>query len=348
MGEKSKRYKKSKRCKHCKKGKEKEETGRKANEFHLVSLNIESMSTKSIDITDSIWATGAPSLWSRGYMGEGVIVGIIDTGIDDTHPVLTGKVVKRRDYIKDGRKTIEFNPHGTHVAGTLAADANNLKGIAPKVKLHDYRVLDINGSGSYANITKAIKDAVDDGCHIINMSLGGPSPHAPLQSVLKYAVSKGVLVICAAGNEGANKISYPAYYPEVISVGAVQFDPSTGNLTLPETPWFSNTNTSVDLCGDGWNVFSCIPNKKYAVYSGTSMATPSIAGMAALLRCRLSQKLGRNPTFAELNTVLRENTVDVPQFPSILEGTGFVTIYPEIPKKENGNWILPNFLKSAP
>lgn len=314
----------------------------------LVNYNIETSQNRSLDITDSIWATGAPTLWARGYKGDGVIVGVIDTGIDSTHPVLQGKVGKRRDYVKDGRLSTQFNPHGTHVSGTIAANANNLKGIAPNVTLYDYRVLDVNGSGSYDNITKAIRDAANDGCHIINMSLGGPSPYPPLQDALKYAVSKGVLILCAAGNEGPGKISYPAYYPEVISVGAVQFDPSTGNLTLPETPWFSNTNNGVDLCSDGWYVYSCIPGGKYDIYSGTSMATPSVTGMAALLRCRLIAKLGRAPTQAEINTVLRENTVDVPQFSSNLEGTGFVTVYPEIPKKTNNIWSLPNFLSGAP
>jgi len=302
-------------------------------------------------VPDNIWVLGTTTLWEQKFEGEGVKIAVIDTGIDDTHPVLLGKVAKRRDYVKDNRSSKQFNPHGTHVSGTIAGNSSLLKGVAPKALLYDYRVLDVNGSGSFQNVTQAIRDATDDGCHIINMSLGSSSDYAPLRSAVQYAVSKNVLIVVAAGNEGPGKISYPGAYPEVVSVGAVQFDPLTGHLTTPSQPWFSNTNSQVDMAADGWRVYSCIPNNKYDTYSGTSMATPAIVGFAALLRNRLSMKLKRAPTENELYTVLRTYTVDVPALqitnPNLI-GSGFATIFPEIPKKVNSVWQLPSFLKNAP
>ena len=272
------------KCKKCeRRNKRKGENKCKLLEYHVNDIKVKT----STNVPDSIWVLGTTTLWEQGFDGKGVIIGVIDTGIDDTHPVLKGKVLKRRDYVKDRRSSTSFNPHGTHVSGTIAADSSILKGVAPKVNLIDYRVLDVNGSGTYANITRAIIDATNDGCHIINMSLGGPSPYLPLRKAIQNAVAKGVLVVCAAGNEGAGKLSYPGAYPEVVSVGAVQFDSSTGNITLPMTPWFSNTNPEVDVCSDGWQVFSCVPGNKYDIYSGTSMSTPSLTSFAALMRCML-------------------------------------------------------------
>lgn len=305
------------------------------------------ISKASLTVPDSIWVSGATTLWRQGFDGTGIIIGVIDTGIDNTHPVLLNKVIKRRDYVKDNRPTTAYNPHGTHVAGTICADTI-LKGVAPKAKLMDYRVLDVNGSGTFANVTQAVRDAANDGCHIINMSLGGPVSYSPLRSAIQYAVSRGVIVVCAAGNSGPNKLSYPGAYPEVVSVGAVQFDSSTGNITLPMSPWFSNTNPEVDICADGWNVYSSVPGNKYATYSGTSMASPAVAGFCALMRNMMTKKQKRIPTVTELFSVLKSNTVGTNLNNPNLEGAGFCTLFPEIPKKVNGNWILPSFLIDSP
>jgi len=330
------------RCRKCRKCHKRKSKGNKnIGKVKLVSYSISQNLTKaSLTVPDSIWASGATTLWKQGFDGSNIIIGVIDTGIDSSHPVLLNKVIKRRDYVKDNRSTTQFNPHGTHVAGTIVANGI-LKGVAPNAKLNDYRVLDVNGSGTFANVSQAVIDAANDGCHVINMSLGSSSSYQPLRAAIQYAVSKNVIVICASGNEGPNKLSYPAAYPEVVSVGAVQFDPTTGNITLPLNPWFSNTNPEVDICADGWNVYSCIPGNKYAIYSGTSMATPHIAGFCALMINMMTKKLRRMPTVTELFSVLRSNAVDT-NLNNNLQGSGFCTIFPEIPKKINGIWVLPS------
>src|SRR5665647_1863191 len=156
------------RCKKCgkyhKRISKKKNTTKIDSKVNLVEYKItaQQITTKATsNIPDSVWATGATTLWNQGFEGNGVLIGVIDTGIDDTHPALVGKVVKRRDYVKDGKASILYNPHGTHVAGTIAANSSILKGVAPKANLADYRVLDVNGSGSFVNVTRAIIDATN-------------------------------------------------------------------------------------------------------------------------------------------------------------------------------------------
>lgn len=145
--------------------------------------------------------TGAPLLWEQSIKGRGILVGVIDTGIDRTHPDLKDQVVIARNYVNDKTDPTEWNMHGTHVAGTIAANGF-LKGVAPEARLADYRVLGVDGSGGVDGITKAIRQAVVDGCHILNLSLGSPSDYPPMHEAIKYAVAKNVLVVAAVGTQG--------------------------------------------------------------------------------------------------------------------------------------------------
>ena len=138
--------------------------------------------------------TGAKKLHEAGLTGKGIKVGVIDSGIDHEHPGFNGKVTKQKWY-RSGRSLAE-DDHGTHVAGTIHF-------LAPDAEIYDYRVFGATGAvGVDKAIALAIKQAVEDGVHVINMSLGGPVPSSGIESAVKEAASKGVLCVCAAGNEG--------------------------------------------------------------------------------------------------------------------------------------------------
>jgi major intracellular serine protease len=276
------------------------------------------------DLTDTsvpygVRVCGAPRMWSQGFTGEGVVVGVIDTGITN-HPDLVNNVVFRKDYVGGG----SFNEHGTHVAGTVAANGQ-IKGVAYEAKLHDYRVLDSRGTGSNEDIATAIRDAANQGCHIINLSLGGRLGNSSLREAVQYAASKNVIIIAAAGNEGDGinftpEYSYPAMYEECCSVGSAN---RTDTETAPSS--FTNSNDQVDCCCQGENVLSTGPDNNYLVLSGTSMAAPHVAGMCALLIQRAISTSGsykRDEILAELDGYAHDIYISGPDNTT---GSGFVT-----------------------
>lgn len=246
----------------------------------------------------------APTAWNNGYTGQGTIVAVLDTGVDYNHQDLknniwsntkeiagNGKDDDGNGYVDDvygwnlvdnNNNVLDNNDHGTHVAGTIAAENNGIgvTGIAYNSKIMPVKVLDANGSGSYSNIAKGIYYAVDNGANIINLSLGGNSSNNTLKSAIEYASSKNVIVVMAAGNNGDPMPSYPARYAynSGIAVGAVD-----QNNNLAD---FSNRSGSQEITyvtAPGVNIYSTIPNNQYASYNGTSMAAPHIAGVIALM-----------------------------------------------------------------
>jgi type VII secretion-associated serine protease mycosin len=230
------------------------------------------------------WAldqTSFEQAWSA-TQGAGVTVAVIDTGVDAAHQDLGSVVLPGIDYVdpsRDGR----YDPdgHGTHVAGIIAARVNNdlgIAGAAPGVRILPVRVLDANGSGVSSNVAAGIIWAVDKGARVINMSLGGgPSPG--IQTAIEYALSKGAVVLAAAGNNGqtGNAAVYPAAYPQAIAVGA--FDQNLNRAA------FSDAMSYVDVSAPGNDILSTWSSSpsSYAVASGTSMATPYASAEAALI-----------------------------------------------------------------
>ncbi|MFM2060801.1 MAG: hypothetical protein RLZZ507_471 [Cyanobacteriota bacterium] len=273
------------------------------------------------DVGGNNWGVdlvNAPAAWQNGHTGQGIIVAVLDTGVDYNHEDLNDNIWTNSNeiagngidddgngYIDDiqgwnfdgnNNNVLDDNSHGTHVSGTIAAENNGsgITGVAYNSQIMAIKVLDQNGSGSYANIANGIRYAVDNGAHVINLSLGGNSGNNTLKSAIEYASSNGVIVVMAAGNNGDSTPTYPARYAENsgIAVGAVDKNNQLTN--------FSNRSGSQEIkyvTAPGQDIYSTVPNNQYATFSGTSMAAPHVAGVVALM-------LSANPNLTE--TQVRE------------------------------------------
>lgn len=219
--------------------------------------------------------------WSAaGDRGNGIMVGVIDTGVDASNPDLAGKVVAGSDFVSADQDPTDEDGHGTHVAGIIAATADNDAGgvgIAPKATIYAVRALGPDG-GYASDIASGIIEAVDAGSSVINLSLGATQPMPVIQAALQYALAHGAVPVCAAGNDGSSTLIWPAAYPECIAVGAVD---QTGAKAS-----FSNYGPGLDITAPGVRIYSSVLGDNFAIYSGTSMASPVVAGSIALLRAQ--------------------------------------------------------------
>jgi len=241
---------------------------------------------------------GAP----KPNAGAGVRIGVIDSGIGPHRDI---DVAGGQNHVT-GEPAADFMDngigHGTHVAGIIAgtaAEGAGMVGLAPKCTLMSYRVCSqggINfGKANSADVIAALSKAIADECDLVNISLGSPDPMPELEPLLLEAREKGILVIAATGNDGLQGARFPACYDDAVGVTALakkgSFPASaTESLTSARVtkgdqfvPNFSNYGMFVDFVGPGFAVVSTFPNDKYAVMSGTSMATPFLTGMTARL-----------------------------------------------------------------
>lgn len=223
------------------------------------------------------------------HVGSGTIVAVIDSGVNRTGTDLNGtaqvpQVLDGCDWVTSptnvcrGTGVTDENGHGTHVAGIIAAknDGVGITGVAPGSQILPLRVLDANGSGYLSDIAAAIDFAVTNNADVINLSLGGTTNYYLIEEAINQAVDGGVVVVAAAGNSGPNNAlpSYPAAYANVIAVAATD---SSGVVAT-----YSNQGSYLDVAAPGSAIISTYPNG-YASLSGTSMASPHVAGVAALL-----------------------------------------------------------------
>lgn len=255
----------------------------------------------------ALWRVNEPLAATPPTTAKGIA--IIDTGVDYTHPDLSGKVVSGWDYVDNDSDAMDVQGHGTHCAGIAAAKAGNtagIRGASPNSKVYAYRVLNQYGSGSFVDIIAAIRKAADNASvGVLSLSLGGyvvegSSAYNDMKAAVDYAVTtKGKILVAAAGNEendllyyyqwtGGNYRVIPGWVPNSFTVAATtetdsRADFSNYDISGRKSPDGSTTYTwnFVDIAAPGANILSTTMGDGYEKWSGTSMATPLVAGAAA-------------------------------------------------------------------
>lgn len=218
---------------------------------------------------DAIGAAANRSGW-----GNGVTVAVIDSGVSN-HPSLQNTAVTHIDMVNDGSA---MNGHGTAMASLIAGNDANVGGVSPAAKLLDIRVADTEGNSNTAILSSAIVKATDMGARVINISLGSSGSSPMLEEAVRYAQSRNVVVVAAAGNEQHNALSMPAGLPGVVSVGAVDANGTQA--------YFSNSGNGLTLVAPGVGIVSGYTDNKLVIGSGTSQATAITSGVVAYLLSR--------------------------------------------------------------
>lgn len=254
--------------------------------------------------------------------GAGVTVGVVDTGVDRSHPLL-GHVTDARDFTGSPYGPMDRNGHGTHVSGTIGA-TNPAIGMAPGCRIVHGKALSDEGSGAGQWIADAIQWCVDQGAEIVSMSLGSPMEDQVITRKMAELVSKGVWFVCAAGNSGPNtpNVDWPGRSSACVSVAALNRDKSPAS--------FSSAGAKIDTSFAGVNIWSCAPGGGFQQMSGTSMATPGTAGILALYRAALKIRKLAVPTMAQIRSKLTQDSTD--------------THTPGIDRRTGPGWITPALL----
>ncbi|AUT03510.1 peptidase S8 [Nostoc sp. CENA543] len=290
-------------------------------------------------------AIKAPEVWAKGYTGQGVIVAVVDSGVDYTHPDLSANMWRNNreiagngidddgngfiddiygwNFFGNNNNPLDDNGHGTHVAGTIAAVRNTfgVTGIAYNAKIMALKALGgAEGRSSGNSVGNSIRYAADNGARVINLSLGGANPNPDTLSAIQYAISKGAIVVSASGNESELAPGYPARYADQfgIAVGAVNY-----NRTLTDFSNRAGTTTLAYVTAPGAyddffgiGIYSTLPGGQYGLMPGTSMAAPHVAGVVALM---LSAK--NNLTDAQVRQILTSTAANGGTLPSSTSST---------------------------
>ncbi|CAM2830077.1 S8 family peptidase [Paenibacillus sediminis] len=239
--------------------------------------------------------------WNLSKGSDDVVVAVVDTGVDMNHPDLRGQFVKGYNVIEPDKQPMDDVGHGTHVSGIISAVVNNGEGVAGMTwynKIMPIKALDKSGSGTTYSVAQGIIWATDHGAKVINMSLGNYADAKFLHDAVKYAYDRDVVLVAATGNDSTERPGYPAAYPEVFAVSATD-----SNMKLAS---YSNYGDYIDVTAPGTSIASTYPNNQYAALSGTSMASPHVAALAALIRTR-----NPNLTNKEVMHLMRKSVIDL-------------------------------------
>lgn len=291
---------------------------------------------------------GADQAWDSTLGDPSIIIAIVDTGIDANHPDLTGKVVLAKNFVRGERVSDSFG-HGTHVAGIAAAQINDgtgIAGICGRCSLMSVKVLGADGSGSLSNVVSGITYATDHGARVINLSLGSSSRSTIMRDALDYAINNNALPVVAMGNSNTSNVDDLAYWYSALSVGAVDQQGAKAS--------FSNFGLQTDVTAPGVAVLSTMPTypvtlntqygykMNYDALSGTSMATPCVAGLAGLI-------LSDNPslTAMQVKTIIEDSAGDGNSF-NLTYGFGAVHAPAGIALAPHTNTTNPVFSSISP
>lgn len=225
----------------------------------------------------SIPKTMVPEAWQVTTGDTGTIIAVLDTGIDREHEDLAGRVVGEVNFT-DSPTISDIYGHGTHVAGIIAAMANNgigIAGLAYDCRLLNVKVADDGGWVTSESLAKGIIWAVDHGARVINMSLYLLEPSVEVERAVEYAWGKGALLVASSGNFLGNRVAYPAYYEKCLAVAATD---ARDEVTL-----WSGSGDWVEVAAPGVAIYSTLPGNSYQALSGTSMAAAHVSGLAGLL-----------------------------------------------------------------
>ena len=261
----------------------------------LLNVEILSISNKPKEkIPYGVKMIGAELEWLE-TKGKGIKVAVLDTGCPNHKDIKNIGNVFTANGLRHSTDAWDRQGHATHVAGTICANGEIL-GVLPEATLYPAKVLDDLGGGSDDTIAQGVEWAITQKVHVINMSLGGINPQLKTHEAIKKAVAQGIKVICASGNAGYSWMGYPARFPETIAVASVD----------PDKMWsqFSSIGEEVELCALGSQVESCYLDNKYAVFQGTSMACPHIAGAVGLFDAKSLLRFGRIQSLDEIRNVM--------------------------------------------
>ncbi|MFT4412898.1 S8 family peptidase [Fredinandcohnia humi] len=265
--------------------------------------------------------------WNLSRGADNVEIAIIDTGVDLDHPDLSNRIVNGYNVLKDNNIPDDDNGHGTHVAGIIASQTNNHEGIAGITWFNPIMPIKVMGSDGYGatfDIAKGIIWATDHGADVINLSLGNYTGSKMLKQAVDYAYNHDVILVAASGNDNSNQPSFPAAYPQVLSVAAVDLNGERAN--------FSNYGDYVDVSAPGVTIPSTYIDEQYAALSGTSMAAPHVAALAALMR-----SVNPNLTNREIMDIIRATSLDLGSVgKDMYFGEGLIDIESALEQASNG------------